>query len=61
MKAHRWNEQRLARTFVQLADTLVDEFDVVEFLQLLVDRAVELLEVSAAGLMLADAGAGLRC
>lgn len=33
------NEQRLARTFVQLADTLVDEFDVVEFLQLLVDRA----------------------
>ncbi len=54
------NEQRLARTFVQLADTLVDEFDVVEFLQLLVDRAVELLEISAAGLMLADASGRLR-
>lgn len=54
------NEQRLARTFVELADTLVEDFDVVEFLQLLVERAVELLEVSAAGLLLADAGGRLH-
>ncbi|MGH3983526.1 MAG: transcriptional regulator, partial [Pseudonocardiaceae bacterium] len=53
-------DDRLARTFVELADTLVDEFDLVEFLHLLVDRCVELLEVSATGLMLADAQGRLR-
>ena len=46
--------QRLAGVFVELADTLVEEFDVVDFLQMLTERAVELLEVDAAGLMLAD-------
>lgn len=48
------NDQRLAQTFVELTDTLVDEFNHVEFLHILVDRCVELLDVSAAGLMLAD-------
>jgi len=47
-------ERRLAKVFVELADTLVAEFDVVEFLQLLVERCVELLDVDAAGLLLAD-------
>jgi GAF domain-containing protein len=45
-------ESLLTRTFVQLADTLVDEFDVVELLTTLADRCVEVLDVSAAGLML---------
>lgn len=50
-------EQRLASTLVELADTLVDEFDVVELLTRLTDRCVELLDVAAAGLMLvADQG-----
>ncbi|MGH9920521.1 MAG: GAF and ANTAR domain-containing protein [Nitrososphaerales archaeon] len=44
----------MARTFVTLADTLVDEFDVVDILTLLVDRCVELFGVAAAGVMLAD-------
>jgi len=48
------NDERLAQTFVELADTLVDEFDLVEFLHILVDRCVQLLDVSAAGLMLVD-------
>jgi hypothetical protein len=53
-------EQRLAETFVELADTLVDDFDVIEFLQVLASRCVELLDVSAAGLVLADQDGSLR-
>jgi transcriptional regulator with GAF, ATPase, and Fis domain len=53
-------EERLARTFVELADTLVDDFDVVELMGLLVERSVELLDASAAGLMLADDHDNLR-
>jgi GAF domain-containing protein len=47
-------EQRLARVFVELADTLVDDFDVLELLHTLCERSVELLEADAAGLILAD-------
>ncbi|WP_020497158.1 GAF and ANTAR domain-containing protein [Sciscionella marina] len=53
-------EQRLAATFVTLADTLVAEFDVLDFLTLLTERAVELLDVSAAGVMLSDQRGGWR-
>jgi GAF domain-containing protein len=52
--------RRLAETFVELADTLVESFDTVDFLQLLTDRCVELLAADAAGLLLADAGGVLR-
>ena len=53
-------EALLARTLVELADTLVDDFDVVELLTLLTDRCVEVLDVSAAGLMLVSPGGDLR-
>ena len=46
--------ERLAETFVELADTLVGGFDLMEFLHLLTERCVEILEVDAAGLLLAD-------
>ena len=53
-------EALLARTLVELADTLVDDFDVVELLTLLTDRCVEVLDVAAAGLMLGFPGGDLR-
>jgi transcriptional regulator with GAF, ATPase, and Fis domain len=45
---------RLTEVFVEMADTLVDEFDLIEFLQRVTTRAAELTEVSAVGLLLAD-------
>ncbi len=45
---------RLATTFVELADSLVDEYDVIELLQMLTERCIELLGVDAAGLLLGD-------
>ena len=48
------NNERLVETFVELADTLIDDFDVIDFLTVLVDRSVELLDIDAAGLLLAD-------
>src|SRR4051794_22809119 len=53
-------EQRVAETFVELADTLVDDFDVIDFLHTLARRSTELLAVDAAGIMLADAHGVLR-
>ncbi len=53
-------EQRLGRVFVELADTLVDDFDVIGLLHLLCDRSVELLQADAAGLILANQRGGLE-
>jgi GAF domain-containing protein len=44
----------LAEAFVGLADTLVADYDVIEFMQRLSLHCVELLAVDAAGLMLSD-------
>jgi GAF domain-containing protein len=46
--------ERLAHVFVALADTMVADFGVIEFLHRLVDANVQLLDVQAAGLMLVD-------
>lgn len=45
-------EHRLLGTFVALADSLVDEFDVVDVLQRLVDECISLFDASAAGILL---------
>jgi GAF domain-containing protein len=45
---------------VELADTLVDDFDVVELLTLLSDRCVDVLDVAAAGIMLMSPDGDLR-
>jgi GAF domain-containing protein len=46
--------KRLATTFVEVADTLVDEFDLIDFLHMLTGRAAALVEASAVGIVLAD-------
>ena len=47
-------QQRLLETFVKLADTLIDDYDVVDLLQLLVDTCRDVLDTTAAGILLAD-------
>ncbi|MFE7117768.1 ANTAR domain-containing protein [Streptomyces sp. NPDC057654] len=47
-------QQQVSEVFVELADTLVAEFDIIDFLQRLSARCVELLDVTAAGILLAD-------
>ena len=52
--------QLLSEAFVELTDTMVADFDVIDFLHVLTSRSVELLNVSAAGLLLADPRGELR-
>ena len=55
------NRQALtATTFVEIVDTLVDDFDVIEVLTALTSRSVELLEAAAAGILLVDPWGHLR-
>ena len=50
----------LSGTFVDLADTMVADFDVIDFLQMLAGRSVQLLPASAAGVLLAAPNGELR-
>ncbi len=49
-----------ATTFVEIVDTLVGDFDVIEVLTVLTSRCVELLDAAAAGILLADPAGQLR-
>lgn len=46
--------EQLAQVFVEVADTLVDDFDVVDFLQTVTVRTTQLSGMTSAGLLLAD-------
>src|ERR1700691_4862011 len=50
----------LSTTFVQLADSLVDEFDIIKLLTLLSRRCVELFDAGAAGILLGDQRGNLQ-
>jgi GAF domain-containing protein len=54
------SHERLAEVFVEVADTLVDDFDLIEFLQMITARTAELIGVPAVGLLLADAHGQLQ-
>jgi GAF domain-containing protein len=46
--------ERLAKVFVEVADTLIDEFDLIDFMHMLAERTADLVGASAVGLLLAD-------
>jgi len=50
----------LSDVFIEMADTLVDDFDLLDFLHTLTERCVQLLGVDAAGLLLTDAKGRLQ-
>jgi transcriptional regulator with GAF, ATPase, and Fis domain len=54
------NDRQLTEAFVELADTLVDDFDVVDFLHQVTVRCAQLLGVAAAGVLLTDQRGALR-
>ena len=47
-------EAQVIDTFLAVTDTLVREFDALDMLTMLAERCVELLDVSAAGIILTD-------
>lgn len=53
-------EAVLTRTLVELADTLVDEFDVVDLTSRLAESCVEVLDIDTAGIVLAAPDGQLR-
>ncbi|AZS37924.1 hypothetical protein CVS47_02574 [Microbacterium lemovicicum] len=53
-------DARLAAAFVKLADTLVDDYDVVELLNILVEESAALLDSNDVGLVLADGSGALQ-
>jgi len=53
-------EERLNAAFVTVADTLIEDYDVVDLLHTLVQECTEILDAQAGGLMLADAEGELQ-
>jgi len=53
-------ERQLTETFVELADTLVSQFDAADLLHTLAVRSTDLFDLDAAGIMLADKDGTLR-
>jgi transcriptional regulator with GAF, ATPase, and Fis domain len=58
--SERSREDRVSRVFVALADTLVADFDIADFLTMLTEQSTDLLAVDAAGVILRGPDRGLR-
>lgn len=54
------SDRRAWRAFVKVADTLVADFDIIDFLETLAQYGVDLLGVSASGILLADQAGSLN-
>jgi GAF domain-containing protein len=53
-------ESQVIRAFLELADTLVADFDIIDSLTILAARCVEILDTAATGILLADSELHLR-
>lgn len=53
-------ETRLNAAFVKLADTLIDDYDIVDLLHTLVEECTDIFDVQAGGLMLANSDGELQ-
>lgn len=53
-------EAKIVQAFVELADTLVDDFDIIDSLTVLASQCVEILDTAATGILLADGDGQLR-
>ena len=53
-------EQLITEAFVTVADTLIDDYDVIDLLHTLVDVCTSVLDVDAGGLLLADESGDLQ-
>ena len=60
MSSQADRETALVKAFVEMADTLVDDYDVADVLHQLVQHCVRLLDAAAAGLMFVDQRGGLQ-
>lgn len=58
--SEKTREHRVADAFVTVADTLTDDFDIIDLLHTLVTECVDLLDVDAGGLLLADEAGELQ-
>jgi GAF domain-containing protein len=53
-------ESQVIQTFLELADTLVADFDIIDSLTIPATRCVEILDAAATGILLADTNGQLR-
>ena len=53
-------EQRLNEAFVKVADTLIDDYDIIDLLDTLVQECTALLDTQAGGLFLVDTNGDLQ-
>jgi transcriptional regulator with GAF, ATPase, and Fis domain len=60
IKVNDMAQPLLSDVFIEMADTLVDDFDLLDFLHTLTERCVQLLGVTAAGLLLTDGAGNLQ-